>query len=110
MRTADQDCGGTCRCPKCGAPAYWSDAERLHACVDPRCATQFCEHDPHALARVSPEDRYRRDPMFRSLVDMVEHLIEQAQYTPTELREAVTLACIRYESRRRPEPFYIPST
>lgn len=53
-------------------------------------------------------DRYERDPQFRTVVDMMEHLISAAQMTPTEVREAAILATIRYEQRRMPSPFYIP--
>ena len=50
------------------------------------------------LNRLTPEERYRRDPMFRVLVDLLEHHIHMTNYTPTELREAAILAAIRYES------------
>lgn len=45
------------------------------------------------------EERYQRDPMFRSLVDTLYTLIQQARYTPTEIREAAMLAQIQYEQR-----------
>lgn len=48
----------------------------------------------------SPEDRYATDVDFKALVDMTEALIERAQYTPSEIREAGVLACIHYEMRR----------
>ena len=47
-----------------------------------------------------PEERYDRDPIFRSLVDTMTHFILTAQYTPTELREAALLASIRYDSHQ----------
>lgn len=47
----------------------------------------------------SVSGRYQRDVHFRTLVDMLEALISQAQYTPTELREALILALIRHEAR-----------
>lgn len=47
---------------------------------------------------MTPQDRYHRDPMFRHLVDVLEHQIREAHYTPTEIREAAMLAQIRYES------------
>lgn len=56
---------------------------------------------------LTPDERYLRDPMFRQLVDVLEHHIETANYTPTELREAAVLAAIHYEMRRPPRPFYI---
>ena len=45
-------------------------------------------------------NRYDRDPQFRTLVDMLEHLIDNAKMTPTEVREAAILATIHYEQRR----------
>lgn len=41
----DDDCVGMCRCPECGVVAYWSLSERIHACADPNCGTQFAQHD-----------------------------------------------------------------
>jgi len=49
--------------------------------------------------RLEPRERYERDPSYRALVDSLMSAIHQAQYTPTELREAVILAAIRYEER-----------
>lgn len=60
-----------------------------------------------------PEERYERDPVFRSLVDTMTHFILTAQYTPTELREAALLASIRLDSyqirqcRKWPEMYEI---
>lgn len=47
----------------------------------------------------TPKDKYQNDPEYRHLVDMLENLIEQARFTPSELREASILACINYEMR-----------
>lgn len=47
-----------------------------------------------------PEDRYRNDPVFKSLVDVLSCMLENnamRNWTPTELREAVMLAACRYE-------------
>lgn len=55
----------------------------------------------------SVEDRYQRDPQFRTVVDMLEHLIRGAQMTPTEVREAAILATIHYESYTV-RPYLIP--
>lgn len=44
-------------------------------------------------------DRYHNDPMFKILVDMLYFHIEQAKFTPTEIREAAMLAQIIYEER-----------
>lgn len=48
----------------------------------------------------TPEQKYRDDPMYRHLVDMLEAQIHAANYTPSEMREAVILASINYEMRR----------
>ena len=47
----------------------------------------------------SPRERYLNDPEYYRLVNMLEGLIEQAAFTPSELREACVLACINYEMR-----------
>lgn len=39
----------------------------------------------------TPEQRYCHDVMFKSLVDLLEHQIHQAQYTPSEIRDAAML-------------------
>lgn len=49
-----------------------------------------------------PEERYQRDNVFKHLVDFINHMLEEnamRQWTPTELREAVMLACAQYEYR-----------
>jgi hypothetical protein len=46
---------------------------------------------------LSAEARYREDPVFATLVDMMYHAICQHDYTPTELREAAHMAAIKYE-------------
>jgi hypothetical protein len=48
----------------------------------------------------SPEERYVRDPQFHALVSCLEAFIHKAQFSPSELREAVILAATRYEMRR----------
>lgn len=45
----------------------------------------------------TPKEKYLNDSEYRHLVDMMESLIEQARFTPSELREASILACINYE-------------
>lgn len=52
---------------------------------------------------LSAETRYMRDPLFHRLVDIMEHEIEVLRLTPTELREAAMLACIKFENRH-PRP------
>ena len=53
------------------------------------------------------EDRYRRDPMFKTVCDQLEYLIREAKMTPTEVREAAILATIHYENYTV-RPFFIP--
>ena len=47
----------------------------------------------------SPKEKYMNDPEYNHLVCMLESLIEQARFTPSELREACVLASINYEMR-----------
>lgn len=47
----------------------------------------------------TPRQRCENDPAYRQLVQFLEDQIHQANYTPSELREAVILACINYEQR-----------
>jgi hypothetical protein len=57
----------------------------------------------------TPEEKYRNDPEYHSLVQLLESFIERAAFTPSELREASILACINYEMRHiREHRFLIP--
>ncbi len=47
----------------------------------------------------SPREKYQNDPDYHHLVCTLEGLIEQARFTPSELREACILASINYEMR-----------
>lgn len=47
----------------------------------------------------SPREKYMNDPEYNRLVCVLESMIERAQFTPSELREACVLACINYEMR-----------
>ncbi len=47
-----------------------------------------------------PEEKYRSDPHYHLLVDSMVSAIEQAQFTPSEMREAAVFACYLHESRR----------
>ena len=47
----------------------------------------------------TPKDKYLNDPEYNHLVNMLESLIEQARFTPSEMREACMVACINYEMR-----------
>jgi len=58
--------------------------------------------------KLTPEQRYYRDAQFKTLVDMMYIQIEQSQFTPTELREGVILACTMYEMRHCRGMFIVP--
>ncbi len=47
----------------------------------------------------TPKEKYQNDPAYHHLVCTLEQLIEQARFTPSELREACLLASINYEMR-----------
>ena len=55
----------------------------------------------------SPNEKYENDNNYRQLVDMLTALIHQAEFTPSEIREACMLACIRHEHYRRIRPVVI---
>lgn len=46
---------------------------------------------------MTPEQRYQQDAKFHTLVNWLLSQIIDCQYSPTELRDAVMLAAIRYE-------------
>lgn len=56
---------------------------------------------------MTPDERYKLDPYFHMLVDLLEKHIESAQLTPSEIREAAILATIHYEMRTMRQ-FLIP--
>ena len=47
-----------------------------------------------------PRRRYLLDGEFRALVDSLLKLVEECQFTPFELRQALVLALTLYEERR----------
>ena len=55
----------------------------------------------------TPNEKYANDHNYRRLVDMLEALIVQAEFTPSEIREACMLACILHEQYRRVRPVVI---
>lgn len=55
----------------------------------------------------TPQEKYNNDPKYRMLVDTMENLIHQAEFTPSEVREAAMFACIQYESRQPVRPIML---
>lgn len=47
---------------------------------------------------MTPQERYESDAHFKRLVDTIHCLIREAQYTPSEIRDAAMLATIHHES------------
>lgn len=47
----------------------------------------------------NPKEKYLHDPEYHNLVNLLESFIDQARFTPSEMREACILACINYEMR-----------
>lgn len=44
------------------------------------------------------EDRYLNDPVYKTLVDTMYHVMCQGNFTPSELREAAMLAAMKFEA------------
>ena len=55
----------------------------------------------------TPNEKYENDHRYRQVVDHLTALIHQAEFTPSEIREACMLACIRHEYSRRIRPVVI---
>ena len=55
----------------------------------------------------TPNEKYENDQSYRQIVDMLTALIHQSEFTPSEIREACMLACIRHEHYRRIRPVVI---
>ena len=51
------------------------------------------------MSYITPEHRYQTDPVFRRVVDLLTAVIDQAELSPYEVREAAKLAAIHYEMR-----------
>jgi hypothetical protein len=47
--------------------------------------------------------RYNNDAQVHALVDSLEHMIRNLQFTPSEVRDCAMLATIHYEQRRPPQ-------
>ena len=50
----------------------------------------------------TPREKYQNDPAYARLVEFLAGEIDRAHYTPSELREAATFACILYQERVGP--------
>lgn len=46
---------------------------------------------------MTKEERYKRDPAFARVVDMLYMALKEIPMTPTEIREAAVMASIKYE-------------
>ena len=55
----------------------------------------------------TPQEKYCNDPQYKMLVDTLWSLIEKAQFTPSEIREAAMDAAIRHEQTRIHPPYII---
>ena len=53
-----------------------------------------------------PDERYKRDPQFAQLVDRLYMMIKEAQFSPTEIREAAMLVQIKWE-QFNPRPIMV---
>jgi len=51
--------------------------------------------------------KYQNDPQYKQTVDIMEHLIRENQFTPSEIREMAVLACINYEMSRPNPPSFV---
>jgi hypothetical protein len=49
------------------------------------------------MNRLQAQDRYDRDPLFRSVVQILVAAIDRLELTPTEVREAAIFACLRHD-------------
>ena len=47
----------------------------------------------------TPQGKYENDTQYHQIVDVIEHLLHDAQFSPSEVREAAVLACIHFEMR-----------
>ena len=47
----------------------------------------------------TPQEKYYGDPEYKYIVDVFLSLIREARFTPSELREACILDCIKYQEQ-----------
>lgn len=55
----------------------------------------------------NPEEAYRNDAHYHSLVQMIKSMLHRAEFTPSEVRSAAVLACIHFEQERPPPVFMV---
>lgn len=64
--------------------------------------------------RLATQERYERDQVFAYIVDTLYSMLcvnhDKLQFTPTEMREAAMLACMKYENTHLRPMFVVEST
>lgn len=61
-----------------------------------------CPNCECQIPELTPQERYMREPEFNALVNMLRNLLDKGQFAPSELKEAVTLAHVKFEQNRPP--------
>lgn len=59
---------------------------------------------------MTPEQKYNNDPLYHNACEMMESLIHDGRFSPSEMREIAVLACIHYELRRTCPRIIYPET